>query len=68
MKNGGVVAALAVYGEDEVIFFSGAGQMVRRRVSSIPARADAKLVSLEGADQIRAIARVMDDQLNAGLE
>jgi DNA gyrase subunit A len=68
MKNGGVVGALAVYGDDEIMFLSAAGQMLRRRVSSIPEGADVKLVNLGGSDKLQAIGRVLDNQLNAGLE
>jgi hypothetical protein len=68
MKNGRVVAALEFYGDDEIMFCSEAGQMLRRRVSSIPARTDVKPVNLEGNDKLQAIGRVMDYQLHAGLE
>ena len=68
MKNGGVVGALAVCGDDEIMCLSAAGQTLRRRVSSIPVRTEVKLVNLESNDKLQAIGRVMDDQLNAGLE
>ncbi len=68
MKNGDVVAALAVYNNDEIVLLSAAGQMLRRRVSSIPVTTEVKLVNLEGNDTLQAIALATDDQLNAGLE
>jgi DNA gyrase/topoisomerase IV subunit A len=61
MKNGGVAAALAVYGDDEIMFCSAAGQRLRKRVSNIPVRTEVKLVNLERNDKLQAIGRVMDE-------
>jgi DNA gyrase subunit A len=67
-RNGKVVGVLAVREEDEVIFISQQGQIVRTRVSDIStlgrATQGVKLMTLEGGDRIVATSRVAKEEIS----
>jgi DNA gyrase subunit A len=65
-KTGNVVGALTVKNEDEIMLITVAGQMVRTRVNDIRETGrntqGVKLIDLEGADKLKAIAPVISEE------
>ena len=71
-RTGGVVGALSVKDSDEIMLITVAGQMVRTRVSDIREAGrntqGVKLIELEGADKLKAIAPVISEEKENGDE
>jgi DNA gyrase subunit A len=65
-RTGGVVGALTVRNEDEIMLITTGGQMVRISVKDIRETGrnaqGVKLIDLDAADQLQAIAQVVDDE------
>jgi DNA gyrase subunit A len=65
-RTGGVVGALTVKDEDEIMLITVAGQMVRTRVSDIREAGrntqGVKLIELDGDDKLKAIAPVISEE------
>jgi DNA gyrase subunit A len=65
-KTGSVVGALTVKNDDEIMLITVAGQMVRTRVSDIRETGrntqGVKLIELEAADKLKAIAPVISEE------
>ena len=64
-KTGGVVGALSVRDEDELMLITTKGQMVRNRISDIRQTGrntqGVKLIDLSGKDKLQAIAPVISE-------
>lgn len=64
-KTGGVVGALTVKDTDEIMLITSGGQMVRTGVKDIREAGrntmGVKLVNLDGADKLQAIAPVVGE-------
>ena len=71
-RTGTVVGALTVNDADEIMLITVAGQMVRTRVSDIREAGrntqGVKLIELEGADKLKAIAPVISEEKEEGAE
>ena len=69
-RTGNVVGALTVKDTDEIMLITVAGQMVRTRVSDIREAGrntqGVKLIELEGADKLKAIAPVISEEKEEG--
>jgi len=65
-KTGNVVGALTVKNEDEIMLITVAGQMVRTKVNDIREAGrntqGVKLIELEAADKLKAIAPVISEE------
>jgi DNA gyrase subunit A len=65
-RTGGVVGALTVRNEDEIMLITTGGQMVRIGVKDIRETGrnaqGVKLIDLDAGDQLQAIAQVIDDE------
>jgi DNA gyrase subunit A len=65
-KTGNVVGALTVKNDDEIMLITVAGQMVRTRVNDIRETGrntqGVKLIELEAADKLKAIAPVISEE------
>src|SRR4029078_432205 len=65
-KTGGVVGALTVTEQDELMLITTKGQMVRTRISEIRAvgrnTMGVKLMDLRGAEKLQAIAPVISQE------
>jgi DNA gyrase subunit A len=65
-RTGNVVGALTVNDKDEIMLITVAGQMVRTRVSDIREAGrntqGVKLIELDGADKLKAIAPVISEE------
>jgi DNA gyrase subunit A len=64
MKNGGVIAALGVSPDGDIMCLSAGGQRLRMQVRTIPPGRDMKLVSLVGNDRLLTVVPVVDSLLN----
>ena len=67
-KTGGVVGALTVRQEDEIMLITGGGQMVRIRVDQIREAGrntmGVKLIDLDSSHRLQAIAPVISDKVD----
>jgi len=66
-KTGGVIGALTVNDNDEIMLITVAGQMVRTAVKDIRATGrntqGVKLINLDAGDKLQAIAQVISEEI-----